>query len=395
MLLIPKTEIYARIDKLQKEMVAAGFDGAIVLLNSDMYYLTGTVQNSQLFVPAQGEPVLAIRKSLERGRKESLLKNIVPMRSTRELPGILDSFGYSSFSKIGMELDVLPVNNLPSYQRVFPGVKIEDVSPLIKKIRMIKSPFEVDLLREALKVIDGAYKVVPGILREGMLEIELASLFEAAMRRGGLSGYSKMRTFNQELYLGNTCVGSNGFYPSGFDGPVGGSGMSPSHPQGAGMKIVNRNEVIYIDYTCVINGYTGDQTRIFCIGELEPKMVKAHQDALFINEEVVKSLKVGTPVENAHILALKLAEELGYKDHFMGYKENQVRFLGHGLGLELDEMPVFAKGLKMPLEPGMTFALEPKFVFPEGAIGTENSYVMTENGPENLSITPQNITYVD
>lgn len=395
MILTPKTEIEARIQSLQKEMAAAELDGAIIMLNSDMYYLTGTVQNAHLLVPVEGEPVLAVRKSLSRGQEESPLKNIVPMKSPRDLPGILASFGYDSFSQIGMELDVLPVNNLPTYQKYFPRAKITDVSPLIKKIRMIKSPFEVDLLREALRVIDGAFKVVPEVLREGMLEIELASLFEAAMRRGGLSGCCKMRAFNQDLYLGNTCIGSNGVYPSGFDGPVGGSGLSPAHPHGAGLRVVNRDEVVYIDYTCVVNGYTGDQTRIFCMGKLEPKMEKAHQDALLINEEVLKCLKPGTPAEEAYFLAVKMAEEMGYKDNFMGYKEDKVRFIGHGLGLELDEMPVFAPGLKTPLLPGMTFALEPKFVFPEGAIGTENSFVMTENGPEYLSITPQNITYLD
>jgi Xaa-Pro aminopeptidase len=77
----------------------------------------------------------------------------------------------------------------------------------------------------------------------------------------------------------------------------------------------------------------------------------------------------------------------------MGYRENRVNFIGHGIGLELDELPILAKGLKAPIKPGMTFALEPKFVFPEGAIGIENSFVMTENGPEYLSITPEVITY--
>ena len=78
----------------------------------------------------------------------------------------------------------------------------------------------------------------------------------------------------------------------------------------------------------------------------------------------------------------------------MGYKQDRVKFLGHGIGLELDEWPIFAKGLKQSLLPGMTFAIEPKFVFPEGAIGIENSFVMTETGPELLSITPETITYV-
>lgn len=395
MILTPKKEINARIKNFQKELAAKEFDGAVIILNSDLFYLTGTVQNAHLFVPAQGEPVMAIRKSLNRGREESPLPNIVPMKSPKELPGILASFGYNKLDKIGMELDVLPVNSYGNYRKMFPDADITDVTPLIKQVRSIKSPFEIDQLREAGRVIDSAYREVPRVLREGMTEVELSSLFEAALRRGGLAGSSKMRAFNQDYFIGNVCSGRSGVYPSYFDGPVGGSGMTPAYPQGAGTKLINRNEVVYIDYTCVINGYTIDQTRIFCMGKLDPKLENAFKAALQINEELVKFMQPGMPWEDAYYLAVKMAEDMGYKDIFMGYKDDKVRFVGHGIGLELDELPVFAPGLKNPLKPGMTFALEPKFVFPEGAVGIENSFVMTDKGPEYLSITPLDITYVD
>ncbi|MDF2876832.1 MAG: putative peptidase, partial [Sporomusa sp.] len=225
-------------------------------------------------------------------------------------------------------------------------------------------------------------------------EIEAAALFEAEMRKRGYSNCCKMRAFNQELFFGNLCTGNSGAFPSFFDGPVGGMGVSPSQPQGAGWKRINRNEVIYVDYTCVLQGYTGDQTRIFCIGELTPHLVKAYEAALLIEAEIIKAMKPGIPAEDPYLLAVKLAEELGYKDNFMGYKEDRVKFIGHGIGLELDEWPILAKGLTTPVMPGMTFALEPKFVFPEGAIGIESSFVMTEQGPQSLSVTPNCITYI-
>lgn len=395
MLLTPKAEIDERIGMLQKEMENTELEGAIILLNSDMYYLTGTVQNAHLFVPLEGEPVLMVRKSLNRAREESPLTNIVAMERLKDLPGIVQSFYPQPLSRLGMELDVLPVNNFAIYQRLFPSARITDVSPLIKKIRLIKSPHEVDLIRESLRVLDMAYREVPRVLREGMAEIELASYFEATLRRGGMSGLSKMRAFNQDYFMGNICAGRSGAYASGFDGSVSGSGASPASPQGPGYKAIQRNEVIYIDYACSVNGYNGDQTRIFCLGRLEPKMVKAHQDALLINAELLKALRPGVLAEEAYFQAVKIAEELGYKDNFLGYQEDRARFIGHGVGLDLDELPVLAPGVKMPLQPGMTFALEPKFVFPEGAIGTENTFVMTENGPENISITPQHIIYLD
>lgn len=389
----PKPEIDTRISCFQKKLAEQEFNGAFVLLNSDMFYFTGTVQNSFLYIPANGEPVLMVKRSLRRGKDESSLKNIVSIKNPKQIPEILAAFGYTNFEKIGFELDVMPFNTYKMYKNIFPNAQFYDISNIIKGMRAIKSPYEIELLRNAIGVIDKAFLAVPSFLKEGMLEIELAALFEAEMRKRGYSG-CRTRAFNQDFFYGNVCTGNSGFYPSFFDGPVGGSGVSLSFPQGAGWKKVNRNEVVYIDYTCVIDGYAGDQTRVFCMGELTPRMAKAFEDAVLIESEVVKAMKPGISAERPYFLALKMAEEMGYKDNFMGYKEDKVKFLGHGIGLELDEWPVLAKGFKMPIMPGMTFALEPKFVFPEGAIGTENSFIMTEDGPKNMTTIPEVITYL-
>ncbi|MFL0197661.1 M24 family metallopeptidase [Clostridium sp. WILCCON 0269] len=389
----PKSEIDMRISCFQKKLTEQELNGAFILLNSDMFYLTGTVQNSYLYVPVSGEPVLMVKRSLRRGKDESPLKNIVPIKNPKQIPEILSEFGYKDFRKIGFQLDVIPFNIYKTYKNIFPNAEFYDVSGIVKGMRAIKSPYEIELLRNAVSVIDKAFLAVPSFLKEGMLEIELAALFEAEMRKRGYSG-CRTRAFNQDFFYGNVCTGDSGFYPSFFDGPVGGSGVSLSFPQGAGWKKVNRNEVVYIDYTCVIDGYAGDQTRIFCMGELNPRMVKAFEDAVYIESEVVKAMKPGISAEEPYFLALKMAEEMGYKDNFMGYKEDKVKFLGHGIGLELDEWPVLAKGFKMPIMPGMAFALEPKFVFPEGAIGTESSFIMTEDGPENMTKIPEIITYL-
>ncbi|QDR82953.1 M24 family metallopeptidase [Sporomusa termitida] len=389
----PGAEIKTRIARFQAALCKQDLDGALILLNSDMFYFTGTVQNSVLYVPAKGEPLLMVKKSLHRAQNESPLKNIIAIKSPKEIAGIIND-QFANPVKLGLALDVLPVNLYNTYKKMFPHVVFSDVSPLIKDTRAIKSPYEIELIRNSLQVIDKAFSAVPDFLREGMLEVEAAALFEAEMRKRGYSNCCKMRAFNQELFFGNLCTGSSGAFPSFFDGPVGGMGVSPSQPQGAGWKPIQRNEVIYIDYTCVLQGYTGDQTRIFCIGELTPRLVKAYEDALFIEAEIIKAMKPGIPAEAPYLLAITLAGELGYKDYFMGYKENQAKFIGHGIGLELDEWPILAKGLTTPVKPGMTFALEPKFVFPEGAIGTESSFVMTEQGPEQLSVTPNGITYI-
>ncbi|HWR38796.1 MAG TPA: Xaa-Pro peptidase family protein, partial [Patescibacteria group bacterium] len=389
--LTPPSELESRARRLQQLLAAQQLEGALILLNSDLFYFTGTVQNSVLFIPTAGTPVLMVKKSLARAREESALQHIVPLKSPKEIPDILASFGHSPLKSVGLELDVLPVNQYEFYRKVFSNVSFTDVSPAIKEIRAVKSAYEIDRIRQTMAVLDQAFQTVPAFLREGMTELELAAQFEAEMRRRGYAG-CKMRSFNQDFFSGNLCAGPSGFTPSFFDGPVGGTGPSPARPHGAGWKTIRRNEIVYVDYACVIDGYTGDQTRLFCLGELPAHLTKAFDDALKLEAAVIAALKPGTPAENAYLLSLKLAAEMGYQDHFMGYKGDSVRFIGHGVGLELDELPILAKGLTMPLLPGMTFALEPKFVFPEGAVGIENTYLMTDNGPERLSLTPNDLS---
>ena len=176
---------------------------------------------------------------------------------------------------------------------------------------------------------------------------------------------------------------------------MGGSGLTPANnPHGAGWKRIGRNEVVYIDYTCVINGYTADGARMFVIGDVSPELRAAHEASLAIQRELVGMLRPGTVCEAVYLRAEALARDLGLAEHFMGLGPDRVRFIGHGVGLELDEYPIFAKGVNTVLEPGMTFALEPKFVFPEGAIGTENTFLLTGDGVRVLTRAPEEITRV-
>jgi Xaa-Pro aminopeptidase len=215
------------------------------------------------------------------------------------------------------------------------------------------------------------------------------------MRKRGYGGCSKMRTFNQDFFMGNVTTGASGAAPTYFDGPVGGCGLTPANnPHGAGWKVIGRDEVIYIDYTCVINGYTADGARMFVIGDVSEPLRRAHAASLAIQKELVAMIRPGVLCEDVYARSVELAAEQGLAPHFMGIGNDRVRFIGHGVGLELDEYPIFAKGVKMPLAAGMTFALEPKFVFAEGAIGTENTYVLTDDGPRTLTRAPEDIVRV-
>ena len=379
---------------LQQTLDQSDLDGALVVHHTNLFYLSGTSQAAHLFVPRVGAPLLLVRKSFERARRESPIGEILEVRSLKMIPELLGERGFR-FDALGIELDVMPYKTWQFYQKVFAASTMQDIGEPIRSQRRIKSPYEADLLQESCAVLDQVFAEVPSMLVESMTEIELASLFEAAMRRRGYGGCSKMRAFNQDFFFGNVTSGGSGAEPSYFDGPVGGSGLTPANnPHGAGWKRIGRNEVVYIDYTCVINGYTADGARMFVIGDVSPELRAAHEASLAIQRELVGMLRPGTVCEAVYLRAEALARDLGLAEHFMGLGPDRVRFIGHGVGLELDEYPIFAKGVNTVLEPGMTFALEPKFVFPEGAIGTENTFLLTGDGVRVLTRAPETITRV-
>ncbi len=391
----PKSEIESRIRKLQDEMAKSEYDGAIITHHTNLFYLSGTSQSGHLFVPQWGDPILMIRKSYPRAKNESPIENIFDLKSMKKMSDVIKSAGYSKLDKLGLELDLIPYNNYLFYKKIFESSKIVDISGAVKAVRLIKSPYEIDLLSKACSVIDEVFKDVPEMIRDGMTEIELASLFEAGMRRRGYGGCCKMRSFNQDFFFGNVTSGESGAVATYFDGPIGGSGLTPANnPHGAGWKKIMKDEVIYIDYTCVVNGYTADETRIFVIGKLPDRLKDAYDKALAIQKELTDLAKPSVECQAIYERAIELAAGFGYENNFMGMGDDRVRFIGHGVGLELDEAPILAKGVKMRLEPGMTFALEPKFVFPEGAIGIENTFVMTENGAKILTRADDAVTSV-
>ncbi|WP_028317171.1 M24 family metallopeptidase [Desulfobulbus elongatus] len=394
MLYTPKSEVDARIQLFQKTLDQMGLDGALIIHHTNLFYLSGTSQSGHLFIPRAGEPVLMVRKSFERARRESPIATVLDVKSLKMIPGILKEQGFA-IDTVGLELDVIPYNTWQFYGKIFQETTFTDISESLKRIRTVKSEYEIGLLQEACQVLDQVFAEVPSMLREHMTEIELASLFEAGMRRRGYGGCSKMRAFNQDFFMGNVTSGASGAAPTYFDGPVGGCGLTPANnPHGAGWKTIGRNEIVYIDYTCVINGYTADGARMFVLGDVSERLRRAHAASLEIQSALVAMIKPGTICEEVYAKSVDLAESLGLQDHFMGIGNDRVRFIGHGVGLELDEYPIFAKGVKMPLAEGMTFALEPKFVFPEGAIGIENTYVLRGDGPQGLTHAPEAIIQV-
>jgi Xaa-Pro aminopeptidase len=391
----PKIEIDDRIEKLQQRLVREGVDGALILQNTDLFYFSGTIQQSHLYIPAQGRPLLMVRKSLERAREESPLTAIIPLSSPKQLMTLIRENGLQPPAVMGMELDVLPTNHYISYRKLFPEVAIRDISMPIRMVRAIKSSYELNLIRQAAAFSDQVAETVPKLLRTGLTEIELAGMVEAQARRLGHQGIVRMRLWGAEMFYGHLMAGPAAAVASYLASPTGGASVSAAVAQGPSFRKIRRNEPILFDYVFCWKGYISDHTRIYTIGRIPQALVDAHAHMLDLQECIKTMATPGTAVGDLYTAAVKIANQKGVGDHFMGVGADRIRFIGHGVGLELDEIPFLAKGQKTELKEGMVIALEPKLIFPgKGVVGIENIHVVTHSGLEQLTHAEQHIVAV-
>ncbi len=388
----PVKEIERRIARVKAGMEKEGIEGLLVIQKMDFYYLSGTAQDGLLLVTPGGKPLLMIRRELERAKLESPIKNIVGFKSIREIPSLIRSHIGRIPKNLGLELDVLPVRDYFKYQELFPGIQVADSSSILREARKRKSRFEIGCLRKAGEIGKKVYLEARKILRKGMTEIEFGGLLEAVAKKYGHEGLLRVRSLNYQAYTWHVLSGLTGGIVSQSDSPMGGLGLSPAFPVGASLKVMRTHEPILVDFGTCYHGYQADETRMFSIGKMKQKFIDAYKACREIHDAVLEEARPGADCEAIFLNTLKLAEKLGYKESYLGPPGLQTRFIGHGIGLELNELPFIAQGQSYPLEEGMTFAVEPKIVFPgEGSAGIENTVVVTKKGCEVLTPVEQEV----
>jgi len=384
----PRSEIDARIRKLQALM--ADLTGVLMFQSVDMCYFSGTAQEGLVYIPRDSQAVVMIRKSLPRAVQESTLQ-VLPLNSLRNLKAEL---GIPPGSVIGLELDVLPWNNYARLAKILEGSSFVDISEKIKHIRSVKSDFEISLMKEAAKIVDAGIASIAEHLKEGVREIELAANVEGLMRSMGHQGTIQFRRFNQVVPMGHLMAGPNAAVPSFVASPTGGQGISLFNPQGPGARKIRRNEPVLADFGGVYNGYIVDETRIFAMGRLPQELEDGHLAALEIQDAVARELYAGNKGRDLFELSESMGKRLGYQDHLGGPPDNKCGFVGHGVGLELDEFPVLGPTDHL-IQEKMTIAVEPKMIYPDlGVVGVEDTYLTTKDGVERLTKLPREIWQV-
>src|SRR5215813_10975559 len=248
-------------------------DSLVILQNVDQYYLTGTVQTGVLWFPREGEPLLAVRKSFERAKTESAVRNIVPLKTYSDLPTLIPHPGET----VGFETDVMPFATYQQLSKYFPKSKIVDGSMPVRNARAVKTPYEIECIRRAAKQLDTMFLDIPTQLHEGMAEFELAARIEYVLRTAGHQGLTRVRRFNMEMYYGAVSFGDSAAYPHAFDGPVGVRGLYPALPAMGGKKQLKPGEPVIVDVVGGYAGYIADGTRMYSLGPLSSDLNETYR----------------------------------------------------------------------------------------------------------------------
>ncbi len=389
----PKEELLSRINGLKERMAEAGISFSVIMQNADLFYFSGTIQRGAMVVPLDGDPLLFVERSLERANAETPLA-ITPIRSDKEIGAILQQKGILR-GKGGMELDVMPVSLFERFKRLVGFEQFADVSPLVRELRIIKSPFELDQIRRSGSIISRIFEKAKHVVREGMREIDIDAELVAEGRRYGHQGFLRMRGFNQEMMNLYVTSGTTSGIPSNEDVPISGLGVTAAIAQGSSLKRVETGVPVLVDYGGGYNGYTTDETRIYMVGEMKELFRKPYEVTRGIIEDVTSHGREGVDCTEIYSRAYEHVKKAHLEDHFMGFGEGQVSFIGHGLGLEINELPVITPRHMRVLKEGMVFAFEPKFIFPgEGSVGIEVDLIVRKHGLERIVDFPVDVVEV-
>lgn len=392
---VPRSELTARVTRLQQMLAEAGISLALIRQPTDLFYYTGTVAEGFLAVPADGQVRFLVRRPRERPAVGETPWEVTFYSELREIPQLVGQTAGRG-DTIGLELDVLPA---AFYERLkedlFPEATIVDLSGLIRRQRMVKSAYEIEQIRRAALMLDRTYSEAPKLIQPGITELELAAAIEYRLRRWEHQGLVRLRRWDMEMFYGHVLSGASGLAAAYVDTPSGGLGFSPAFPQGPSKKRLATGEPISIDMAACVNGYVADMTRMYAIQDLPLTAWRAFDLILELFQMFEAEARPGVLPGDIYRSLWDRVKQKGYGEYFMGLGADRVSFLGHGVGLELDELPLISARFPYPLEPGMVLAFEPKLFLPEvGMVGLEDTGCITANRVEWLTRSPREITIV-
>jgi len=350
----------------------------------NQYYFTGTMQDGVLLIPRDNPGVFCVRRSCERAGLESFFPDIRPMKGFRDAAPLVPAARHT----LHVDTEMVPVALLGRFRKYFPCEEVASLDRQVARVRAVKSPYEMALLEKAGTIHRQILEEgVPPLLREGMSEADFACDLFSMMVSRGHQGVVRFGMFNVDVAVGQMGFGENSLYPTSFDGPGGCVGIGPAAPiLGSRDRKLSKGDLVFVDIGCAVEGYHTDKTMVYMFGKpLPDEAIAAHCRCVGIQRRLAALIKPGA-VPSQIYAAVMGGLDPAFLRNFMGFGDRRAGFLGHGVGLQIDEMPVLAEGFDEPLAAGMVLALEPKKGIPRvGMVGLEDTFVVTPQGGRSLT----------
>ena len=380
------TERRARFVALM-ERQCPDWDTSVFIDNVNQYYFTGTMQDGILLIHKDGSCLYGVRRSIDRARLESPLEEneLLQITSYRDIAAERGN----RLGKVYIESELMTVMVLDRLKKAFVFDSIGYMDSVIKTLRSVKSPYELywtKISGEKHRIL--LEERVPPLLREGMSEADLTGEIAAEMYKLGYQGPTRFHQLQADVAIGQLGFGTNSLYPSKFNGPGGAKGGGAAAPLSAdGTRKLGKGDLVFVDISFCVNGYHTDKTQVFMFGaEPHEELVKDHRFCVELQKRIVCLLKPGAVPSQIYA---EIMDGIGENERncFMGVdNRHRVKFLGHGVGLNVDESPVIARGFDEPLEENMVIALEPKKGVPSiGMVGVEDTYIVTHDGGRSIT----------
>ncbi len=383
---VPSTELESRMARFKTQMNLSNpeWEIAVIFSKINQYYFTGTMQDGMLLIPRDEDATFWVRRSFERATYESLFPQIKPMKSFRDAAKSVEKIP----DTVHLETETVPLALYGRFQKHFPFKDFKPVDTSIAAVRAIKSEYELQLMRKAGTIHQRVLEdILPEMLIEGMSEAELAAELFKVMVDEGYQGITRFGMFDTEMVLGHIGFGESSIYPSYFDGASGNYGMGPAVPLlGSRERKLKKGDLVYVDIGSGVEGYNTDKTMTYMFGSSLPQYaIDIHNKCVDIQNEIAAMLKPGAiPSQIYNNIMNSLDED--FMQNFMGFDNRKVKFLGHGIGLLIDELPVIAERFDSPIQEGMAFAVEPKNGIKDiGMVGIENTFIVTAGGGESIT----------
>lgn len=383
-LLLQPEEQALRLEKVRGIMNDKRIDALLISDNANKYYLTGRVFSGYIYLPLKGEPIYFVKRPVTMKGD-----GVVSIRKPEQ---IAESIGMVPPATIGLELATASYSKVERLRRIFPQSELADASSVMSAARAVKTAEELEKIRISGIKQDHVYRKIPTLYTEGMTDVELQVEIERESRLEGCLGQFRINGDDMELYMGNILVGDNADVPTPYDFAMGGEGMDPSLPVGCNGTVIKPGNSVMVDVNGNYTGYMTDMTRTYYVEEIGDLARKAHECSIAICRRLAELGRPGTEAKALYEEAKKMAREAGLHEYFMGHRQ-KAGFVGHGVGIEINELPVIAPRSRDILQENNVIALEPKFVIPKtGAVGIENTYVVTPDGLKPLTNTPEGLT---